>query len=119
MARDAEIERRLQEWAQWITLGRRGDGFPVTNVLHESWLPPAPGTTPTMKVGTGNEARNRETHRAVGSLSVRLANTVVVHYCQRLPIAQQASRLQCGLSTIHARIDEAHRRIRQWIHGTG
>lgn len=115
MARDRAVEQRLLEWAQWVSVGQRGDGYPVTNVLHESWLPPAPGTTPTLKVASGNEGRSRQTHQAIASLSVRLANTVVVHYYQRLPLRQQAERLQCGESTVHARIEEAHRLIRAWL----
>lgn len=112
MARDPRIEERLVDWAQWVTVGGRGCGYPAMSVLHQSWLPPTPGTTPNMKVATGNERRNRETHRAIGMLSVRLANTVVVHYCQRLPMDDQALRLQCSVSTVHARIEQAHRLIR-------
>lgn len=104
------IEHRLQEWAAWVTV-KGGNGYPVTNVLHQSWMPPAPGTTPTLKAMAGKHGRVRETHRAIGLLSVRLANTVVVHYCFGLRGQAAAQRLQCAESTVRHRIREAHRRI--------
>lgn len=115
MARDESIETRLQEWAQWVGAGRRAQGFPVMSVLHPSWLPPAPGQRPMMKVAAGNDRRHRETHLAIESLSLRLSNTVVVHYCLRLPIEQQAQRLQCQPSTVQARVCEAHKRLQAWL----
>ncbi len=108
MARDARIEARLQRWAAWITVGD-GSGYPMTSVLDQSWLPPTPGQTPTLKVGMSSDAR--QTHRAVALLSVRLANTLVVHYVLRLSLHQQAVRLGCSMSTVTARIDNAHRQL--------
>lgn len=104
------VERRLQEWAAWVTV-KGGNGYPVTNVLHQSWMPPAPGTTPTLKTVDGKHGRVRETHRAIGMLSVRLANTIVVHYCIGLRGQAAARRLQCAESTVRYRIREAHRQI--------
>lgn len=108
--RDGVIEHRLLEWAAWVTV-KGGNGYPVTNVLHQSWMPPAPGTTPTLKALAGNDRRCRQTHSAIGKLSVRLANTVVVHYCLCLRGQAAALRLQCAESTVRHRVREAHRRI--------
>jgi DNA-directed RNA polymerase specialized sigma24 family protein len=108
MARDANIEARLQRWAVMLTVGD-GSGYPVTSVLHENWQPPAPGQTPTLKVGASSDAR--QTHRAIATLSQRLANTLVVHYVMRLSLAEQAERLGCAPSTVTARIDAAHARL--------
>lgn len=109
MARDAVIEARLQRWAQYVSVGD-GSGFPVMSVLHPQWQPPTPGTTPTLKVARVSDVR--ETHRAIGTLSQRLANTLVVHYCLRLSVAEQAQRLDCAVRTVHERIDTAHRLLR-------
>ena len=106
MARIDAIEARLVRWAQHLVVGD-GSGFPTMCVLHPQWQPPAPGQTPTMKVSHATDAR--ETHRAIGLLSMRLANTLVVHYVLKLPLAEQAARLGCTPSTVIARIDLAHR----------
>ncbi len=109
MARDPLIEARLERWATYCTVGD-GSGFPVMSPVHPDWTPPTPGLTPTMKVSSVSDVR--ETHRAIGRLSQRLANTLTVHYCLRLPLAEQAERLECGESTVIARIDQAHRLLR-------
>ena len=106
MARDANIEARLQRWAQWLNVGD-GSGFPVMSVLHPEWQPPSPGLTPTMKSVAGGD--ERATHRAVSRMSERLKATLVVHYVQRLPVAEQALRLGCAEPTVHERIGRAHR----------
>lgn len=110
---DEAIDARLQEWAAWLRGGRSGDGYPTTSVLHESWLPPAPGRAPTMRTSAprAGDARHKATHAAIATLSVRLANTVVVHYCLRLPAARQAELLECAVSTVYMRLVEARRRI--------
>lgn len=108
MAVDAEIEARLQRWAQYVTVGD-GSGYAAINTLHEDWSPPTPGMTPTMKALTTSDVR--QTHRLIAQLSMRLRNTLVVHYCLRLPVDQQAERLGCGRSTVHERVSEAHRQM--------
>ena len=42
---------------------------------------------------------------------MRLANTLVVHYCLKVPLAEQALRLECTEQTVVARVDLAHRRL--------
>jgi DNA-directed RNA polymerase specialized sigma24 family protein len=113
MQHDADrMEIRLREWAHWLTLGGSGDGFAAVNVLHPSWSPPTPGTLPTLKVGR-SDRRHRDTHAAVQVLSRRLQATLQVHYCRRLSIAEQARQLECGESTVHARVREAKQLLRE------
>jgi DNA-directed RNA polymerase specialized sigma24 family protein len=108
MARDSWIEARLQRWAAMLTVGD-GSGYPRTSVLDPSWQPPTPGQLPTLKVSAHSDAV--QTHRAIARLSQRLANTLVVHYVMRLPLQQQAERLECAQSTVTLRVDEAHRQL--------
>lgn len=108
-ARDQAIEARLQRWAQWVTAGD-GSGFPTMSVLHPSWQPPSPGTTPTLKVAASSDVR--QTHRALERLSLRLKNTVVVHYCHKVPLAEQARRLECAESTVVQRVALVHQLLR-------
>lgn len=107
--RDEAIDARLQRWAQWVTAGE-GSGFPTMSVLHREWTPPSPGTTPTLKVAASSDVR--QTHRALAKLSLRLRNTVVVHYCHKVPLAEQARRLDCAESTVVARIPVIHQLVR-------
>jgi DNA-directed RNA polymerase specialized sigma24 family protein len=106
MARIERIERLLNEWAQWLIVGD-GSGYPAKNVLHASWSPPSSGVMPALKERPSANAG--KVHAAVRDLSTRLRNTVVVHYCLRLPVIEQAQRLACAQQTVHARIEEAHR----------
>ena len=112
MARDAEIEARLQRWAQWVNVGD-GSGYPVMSVLHPEWQPPSPGVTPSMKTASASDTR--QTHRAIAKLSQRLANTLVVHYCLKLSIADQAARLDCAEDTVFGRVEQAHRQLAQLL----
>lgn len=114
MARDAAIEARLQRWAQAVTVGD-GSGFPTMSVLHREWSPPSGGMTPSMKVAPASDVM--QTHRALGKLSLRLRNTVVVHYCLRLPMELQAERLECAVDTVHGRVEQAHRQLAAVLQG--
>ena len=105
MARDEQIEARLLRWAAGVTVGD-GSGYSSVNPLHPNWSPPTPGMRPTMKVAGASDVG--ETHRAIAQLSQRLRNTVVVHYCLRLPLAEQAERLGCAESTVVQRLQAAH-----------
>lgn len=109
MARDEAMHQRLLAWAAWVTVGD-GSGFPTMSVLHQNWSPPAPGTTPSMKVSAPSSAK--QTHRIVATWSLRQRNTVVLYYCTQLPVAEQAARLECAERTVHARISAAHRALR-------
>ena len=108
MARDADIEARLLRWAQAVTVGD-GSGFPSMSMLHPEWQPPSPGMRPSMKTAPASDVGS--THRAVARLSMRLRNTIVVHYCLRLSMELQAARLDCAVDTVHGRIEQAHREL--------
>lgn len=110
VADNDRMEEHLREWAHWLTLGGCGDGYAAINVLHESWCPPSPGSAPSFKVGRA-DVRERMMHGAVKSLSRRLQATLLVHYCKRLPVAEQALVLECSESTVHARLREAKRQL--------
>mgnify|MGYP003336871672 CR=1 FL=1 len=105
MARDAAIEARLVRWAQWVTTGD-GSGYAAVSVLHQSWTPPTGGTVPAPKVSAASDVR--QTHRALESLSLRQRNTVWVHYVLRLPLTEQARRLECTPGAVCMRIDRIH-----------
>ena len=105
------VHQRLLSWAQWVSTGGTAVGYPMKSVLHESWLPPAPGSAPTMRVSMGSDKRERETHRAIAQLCIRLRNTVVAHYCHKVPLAEQATRLDCQPTTVEARVREARTAI--------
>ena len=105
MGKRADVETRLQRWAQGRSVGD-GSGFPCMSVLHPEWQPPAPGVTPTLKVAPGSDVA--QTQRMIGRLSERLIATVWVHYIMKPPIAEQAKLLQCAEATVHARVERAH-----------
>lgn len=111
MARDALVEARLQRWAEWVSVGD-GSGYATMSVLHEDWSPPTPGQRPTMKVSAGS-AEVTATHRAIGRLSARQRDTVVVHYVKRGTVAEQAAMLECSDGTVHARIEQVHGVLRR------
>lgn len=111
---DADVlHQRLLAWAAWLTGGGSSAGYPTKNVLHSSWLPPAPGTTPTMVTApAGTTRRERELHRIISqALSVRLQNTLVVVYLMRASTTEQTVLLECQPSTVRARVGEAKRLI--------
>lgn len=104
------MEARLREWAGWLTAGGCGDGYAAVNVLHQDWSPPAPGARPSLKVGR-SDRRERAVHAAVVQLSATLQATLVVHYCKRLAVVDQARLLQCAESTVYKRVCDAKARI--------
>lgn len=108
MARNPWVEERLLRWAQAVTVGD-GSGYPTMSVLHSEWQPPSGGLTPSMKVAAHSDVA--ATHRAMAKLSMRLRNTLVVHYCLRLPMDLQAERLGCAVDTVHGRVEQAHREL--------
>lgn len=105
------MEERLREWAAWLTGGGSGDGYASMSVIHPDWMPPSPGTTPTLKVGKANAQRERALHAAVLQLSRRLQATLLVHYCKRMSVADQAAALECAEATVHQRVRDAKRML--------
>ena len=107
------MDRLLREWASWLRNGKQtGGGWPTKNILHESWLPPAPGSrVDTRTVAVSSDARERAMHAAIGELSVRQANTVVLVYLMRTSVADAALQLACGEGTVRGRIMDAKRKL--------
>ena len=104
------MEQRLLAWAAWLKGGRTSAGYPTKSVLHQSWMPPAPGQTPTLRsVPSGSDAQQQQTHLDIQALSVRLQNTLVVVYLDRAKPDEQVYRLDCQASTVRARVLEAKR----------
>lgn len=107
------VERRLVEWAAWFNAGGAScdGGWPVKNILHPSWLPPSGGASPSLPAGRRADTREREVHRAIARLSDRTIAAVVVHYCKRWTLAQQAQALGCSEAAVGVRIARAHERL--------
>lgn len=110
MAKILWVDEALQRWAAAVAGAGDGSGYPTMSVLHEDWSPPAPGQTPTLKVvhGTGDA---RRVHAALALLTMRQRNTVVVHYCRRLSLAEQGELLGCEADTVTKRIGDIHRAL--------
>lgn len=112
------MEQRLLAWAAWLKGGRDSAGYPTKSVLHQSWMPPAPGQTPTMRSAPGgSDALQRQTHDDIQALSVRLQNTLVVVYLDRATVSEQVYRLDCQPSTVRARVVEAKRLLARMAEG--
>lgn len=107
------VERRLVEWAAWFNAGGAScdGGWPVKNILHPSWLPPSGGASPSMPAGRRADTREREVHKAIALLSDRTIAAVVVRYCKRWTLAQQAEALGCSEAAVGVRIGRAHERL--------
>lgn len=108
--RSKAVEQRLVEWAAWFNAGGcvAQGGWPTKNILDPSWLPPSGGGVPAVVTGGRSDRRERYTHEAIGMLSDKLICAVVVHYCKRWSLADQAQALQCGESTVSQRVERAH-----------
>lgn len=113
MARIDWVDRALREWAQHVIAGD-GSGYPMKSTLHPQWSIPRAGSTPTLKAACPSTAR--QTHRAIATLSMRLRNTLIVHYvlslptveqCERLSQIEQRGELLCARA-VELRIERAH-----------
>lgn len=105
------MEWALQAWAAWLNGSGNGAGFPTKSVLHESWLPPQPGMTPSMQTGGRSYRSERLLHKCIQCLSVRQQNTLAVVYVRRMPVAEQVTLLECGASTVRVRVMQAKRAL--------
>lgn len=114
------LQSRLQAWAAWLTSGGSAHGYPTKNVLHSSWLPPAPGSTPDMaqRVAGASAMEQRLHHIISTALSVRAQNTLVVVYVMRAPPAECVQLLGCEAATVRARVREAKALISRQLQAT-
>lgn len=110
---DDDMDRWLNEWAAWFNSGgcTSGGGWPMTSVLHPSWMPPTPGQMPAgARVGHADH-RERRMHAAIGMLGDKLIAAVVVRYCKRWSVSAQAEALGCTVPALHGRIARARARL--------
>lgn len=111
--RDADIERRLINWADWLAgLRSRGLGFATANMEAER------------VDGEGYDAPSRNpviddeaeiTDQAVRALTLDLQKTVVLVYTGHGLIKRIAAQLGIAEATVHARVWSAHHRIKVWL----
>jgi DNA-directed RNA polymerase specialized sigma24 family protein len=106
---DDLVDARLLRWAEWLASGD-GSGYARVNVLSAEWMPPTPGMTPVLKVRRGG-SEAAQTHQAVGRLSLRLRNAVVLHYVLRAGTAEHAARAGCAHGTVAGRLTAARRQL--------
>lgn len=107
MARNEEMERRLLNWARWrLTQGGGPLGYAAVNLeTAETGVrtPYEDVPVPT----SGIEAS--ETEDSVRRLPSELKRTVEVHYLDGGNERRRLAKLCIGKSTLHARIERAHR----------
>ena len=116
MARDEAMHQRLQVWAQWLVVGD-GSGYPVTNVLHESWHPPTPGMTPTLKASRVPD-EVRAVHQIVLRMSERMSVTLLLVYAfPSLAQWERAARLGVAERTVAERVEAAQSVLRKQLAG--
>jgi DNA-directed RNA polymerase specialized sigma24 family protein len=111
MARIEWVEQRLQLWARWRSQRGAGQsGFARTNILARWWRPPnnreAEAHIPV------DEVEAFATDQAVRELDVHLRDTIEQVYLGSGSVGDDAARLGCSVSTVHARISTAHKRLR-------
>ena len=113
------MEQRLLAWAAWRKGDILGAGYPTKSVLHESWMPPAPGQLPSMRTApaSSGSALHRQLDDDIRALSIRLQNTLVVVYLHRASVAEQLVLLECQASTVRARVGEAKRLLGRMAEG--
>ena len=113
MARDADIERRLINWADWLA-GLRSSGLGFGN----------PNRTEDRVDGEGYDAPSRNpvfddeaetTDKVVRSLPDDLRRTVVAVYTGPGGFKRIAQGLGITEMAVHARLWVAHYRIRVWL----
>jgi hypothetical protein len=114
VARDEDIERRLQNWAR-MRLGetRSPLGYAQAQLGAvrvdggSGWDTPVPIPT--------NEVEAADTDQAVKALDSRLRRTVEVVYLEPGGIRRKAQQLACSEATVHQRVGEAHHAIQRWL----
>lgn len=101
------IELRLLNWARWRS--RSGGMLNYAGIDYGSVGSSSGYREAVIPIA---DCEADETEAAVQGLAVHLRDTVRVHYLgSYIDIGAQANVLQCAVSTVHARIAEAHRRL--------
>lgn len=113
MARDAEIERRLRNWALWC-VGVSGStlGYAAPKYTDEP--------TDTAEQGIRIPVlfiEAEETDRAIKTLEAGLQETLKVVYVSEYDTKWQQKRLGCTARAIQLRVERAHRLLKDWLDG--
>lgn len=106
MARDPEIERRLNNWARYrLTRGTGALGYASVNLSDPTMIrePYAEAPIPT------NAIEASETDGAIMLLPGELRAAVESHYLAPGGLAQKLARLCCSKATLYNRIERAQR----------
>lgn len=106
MAKIDYIEHRLLNWARWKMRQGGSLNYAGINWDFEGRSGYREAVIPI------NDCEAADTDEAIHKLPQHLQETLVEHYTgETVDIPSQAERLGCGVSTVHARIDEAHQRL--------
>lgn len=113
MIRDQYTERRLLNWARWRAgAGDVGLGYGSASMWNTERVDHSPRRDAVIPT---NAVEASETEDAINSLPGFLKMTVHVYYLSDESVEVMAQRLVCGVSTVHSRIRDAHRKIATWF----
>jgi len=113
MARDQDIDRRLQNWARWrASMRGTGGNFATCDMTQERV--DGGGYDAPMVVPILDEEAS-VTDQAVQALEAGLRDAVMAFYVYPGGIEQRARRIGVAVPTVYARLDVAHRRISSWL----
>ena len=113
MARDPNIERRMENWRRWKRgAGSVGLGYGNASIWNRIQVDRSPNRASVVPT---NAIEGDQTNDAINTLTKHLKETVHVYYLCDDSIELKARALGCGVSTVHARIKEAHRLITIWF----
>lgn len=106
------MDARLMAWGAWRRAvekggGTSGAGFPVKNMLHQSWQPPTGDGGGGVMLGVGSDMAERRMDCCISMLSLKLRNAVVLAYLERATAAEHAERAGCSEATARARVKTA------------
>lgn len=113
MAKDRDMERRMLNWVRW----REGScsiglGYGSASIWHGVRVD---GQRCSQSVIPTDAFEAEQTDQAVAALPAYLSATVEVYYLSDTTMEHKAKVLGCGVSTVHARIADAHRKIVAWF----
>jgi DNA-directed RNA polymerase specialized sigma24 family protein len=114
MARDEDIDRRLNNWARWRASMNAGAGgnFATCDMTQErvdGGGYDAPMVVPVLD----DEAQ--VTELAVQALDVGQRDAVFAFYVSSGGAEQRARRIGVAVPTMYARVDLAHKRLQIWL----
>lgn len=110
MARIEWVDARLWNWARWKH-GARSGGLGYASVNMSGVLS---DRNPEPRIPI-NDDEACTTEAALKTLLPEVQRVVEEYYLRPGPVETIARDLGIGLSTLHARMDRAHRGIAQWI----